>query len=128
MTIVFTKSELDYLAVKIAEILTQRYNIGADHGTPSSNPIADKPIKELPISTRLESVLQRYNMTEWTLREISYYHYDEYKRFRGLGKNTYLELRELVASAGLKFGRYRFRRRDDHRDIIIEKPTERNEG
>lgn len=50
MTIEFTRQELDYLALKIAEILSNRYNLGKDISNHEGNPAADKPIDEMDMS------------------------------------------------------------------------------
>ena len=127
MKIEFTRQELDYLALKIAEILSNRYDIGKDLSNHPNDPAADKPVGELPMSNRLHNCLKAAGVLEWTPREISYYSKRAWARFRNMGRKTFAEFEELLTSAGLKFGREYFPR-DENFDIIVQKPTFSHEG
>lgn len=122
MTIEFTQQELDYLALKIAEILSNRYNLGKDLSNNASNPTADKPIKDLPMSVRLFNCLKAAGVIEWTPREISYYSRQAWTRFRSMGRKTFAEFEDIIKCAGLEFGTEYFPR-DENYDVIVQKPT-----
>lgn len=127
MTIEFTQQELDYLALKIAEILSNRYNLGEDLANHANNPAADKPIDELQMSVRLRNCLRAAGVLDWTPREISYYSKRAWARFRNMGHKTFFEFEELLRSTGLKFGKEYFPR-DENFQIIVQKPTLSYEG
>ena len=120
MTIEFTKQELDYPAVKIAEILANR----CDASTIMCNATTDAPMRDLGISVRLHNILKILGVLDWTPREIAYYHSNEWKRFRNIGKKSFQELEDIIRNAGLTFGNNRFRR-DENYGIVIERPTEK---
>lgn len=120
MTIEFTKKELDYLAVKVAEILANRCDTSVIMG----NSTTDTPMRDLGISVRLHNILQTLGILDWTPREIAYYTANEWKRFRNMGRKSFQELEDIIHNAGLTFGKNRFRRDKDN-GIVIEKPTER---
>lgn len=127
MTIQFTQQELDYLALKIAEILSNRYNVGEDLANHAGNPAADEPIEEMIMSIRLHNCLRAIGVLEWTPREISYYSSRAWARFRNMGRKTFTEFEGLIKSAGLEFGREYFPRDEDFK-IIVQKPTMCHEG
>lgn len=120
MTIEFTKKELDYLAVKIAEILANRCDTSVIMG----NSTTDAPVRSLGISVRLYNILDTIGILDWTPREIAYYTANEWKRFRNMGRKSFQELEDIIRKAGLTFGKNYFRRDGDYR-CIIERPTER---
>ena len=120
MTIEFTKKELDYLAVKVAEILANRCDKSAIMG----NSTTDTPIRDLGISVRLHHILDAVGILDWTPREIAFYTANEWKRFRNMGRKSFQELEDIIHNAGLTFSKNRFRRDEDN-GIVIEKPTER---
>ena len=127
MTIEFTRQELDYLALKIAEILSNRYNFGKDLSNHANNPAADKPIEEMNMSNRLHNCLRAIGVLEWTPREISYYSSRAWARFRNMGRKTFAEFEDIIKSAGLEFGREYFPRDEDFK-IIVQKPSMCHEG
>lgn len=127
MKIEFTQQELDYLALKIAEILSNRYNLGEDLANHTNNPAADKPIEEMEMSNRLRNCLKAAEVLDWTPREIAYYSKRAWARFRNLGRKTFAEFEMLINSAGLQFGREYFPR-DESFHIIVQKPTFCYEG
>ena len=133
MKIEFTKDELDYLACKIAEILRHRIdvndvNVGTSDDKGSALAMADTPLSVIKMSTKLRSVIRSYGLQDWTPRDVAYYKALEWARLRGLGRKSHNELRDILRSAGLDFGFHYFRRGENIRTIIIEKPTERYEG
>lgn len=127
MTIKFTQQELDYLALKIAEILSNRYNLGKDLSNHANDPAADRPIKTMAMSVRLYNCLHVIGVLEWTPREIAYYSKWAWARFRNLGHKTFAELEEIIEGAGLQFG-YELFPRDENYDVIVQKPTFGHEG
>lgn len=127
MTIEFTRQELDYLALKIAEILSNRYNLGKDLSNHANNPAADKPIEEMNMSVRLRNCLRAIGVLEWTPREIAYYSKPAWARLRNMGRKTFAEFEAVIRSAGLEFGREYFPR-DENFSIIVQKPTMCHEG
>ena len=127
MTIEFTRQELDYLALKIAEILSNRYNIGKDLSNHANNPAADEPIAEMGMSVRLRNCLRTIGVLYWTPREIAYYSPRAWARFRNMGRKTFAEFEDIIKSAGLEFGREYFPRDEDFK-IIVQKPTICHEG
>lgn len=127
MTIEFTRQELDYLALKIAEILSNRYNLGKDLSNHEGNPAADEPIEEMGMSVRLRNCLRAAGVLRWTPREIAYYSKRAWARLKNLGHKTFAEFEELIKRAGLEFGREYFPRDEDY-NIIIRKPMTHHEG
>ena len=67
MKIEFTKDELDYLACKIAEILRHRIdvNVGISDDKGSALAMADTPLSEINMSTKLWSVIRSYGLQDW---------------------------------------------------------------
>lgn len=130
MKIEFTKDELDYLACKIAEILRHRIdvNVGTSDDKGSALAMANTPLSEIKMSGKLWSVIRSYGLQDWTPRDVSYYKGIEWARLRGLGRKSHNELHDILRSAGLDFGFHYFRRGENIRNVIIEKPTERYEG
>lgn len=127
MTIEFSQKELDYLALKVVEILSNRYNIGKDLSNHANNPAADKPIDDMSMSVRLRNCLEAIGVLEWTPREIAYYSKYAWARFRNMGRKTFAEFEDIIKSAGLGFGREYFPR-DENREILVQKPTMCHEG
>lgn len=128
MTIEFTKQELDYIAIKIAEILTNNaetlthtFEIGDNEHKPG-NERADVPIAYQGLSTRLYNVLRKAGLEYWTPRDLAYYSVNEYAKLRGMGKTHIKEFKGIVELSGLTFGRGKFKRGESHRELIIEKP------
>lgn len=130
MKIEFTKDELDYLACKIAEILRHRIDVNVDISDDKGSALAmaDTPLSEIKMSGKLWSVIRSYGLQDWTPRDVAYYKGLEWARLRGLGRKSHNELRDILRTAGLDFGFHYFRRGENIRTIIIEKPTERYEG
>jgi hypothetical protein len=130
MKIEFTKDELDYLACKIAEILRHRSDVNVGTSENNEEPLLppDTPLSEIKMSTKLWNVIRSYGLQDWTPRDVAYYKSLEWARLRGLGRKSHTELRCILLSAGLDFGCHYFRRGENIRTVIIEKPTERYEG
>lgn len=121
MTIEFNKKELDYLALKVAEIIYSRANHVSDLSNRGYDSAADKPIDELVMSVRLRNCLKAAGVLDWTPREIAYYSKRAWARFRNLGRKTFFEFEQLLDSVGLQFGKEYFPR-DENYDIIVQKP------
>lgn len=111
MKIEFTKEDLDYLAVKIAEIIQGNHKM-------VSTIDADLKLTNVKMSFRLREALldimhtNGYSPEDVTLRDVAQFHPDYFKRLRGVGRVAHTELIEIVAKAGLEWGRERpkFRR------------------
>ena len=110
MKIEFTKDDLDYLAVKIAEIIQGNHKM-------VSTIDADLKLMNVDMSYRLREALldvmqiNGYSPEDVTLRDVAKFHPDWYKRLRGVGRVAHTELIEIVAKAGLEWGRERLRYR-----------------
>lgn len=125
MLIEFTKDQLDYLALKIAEILQQRNGIlNASVNKKNTTSLADIPLQKIEMSILLKNLIRSYNLEDWTPRDVSYFRKSEW-RLHGFEKRACDELEKILQSAQLKFGTHYFTRGESRRDVIIEKPSER---
>ena len=110
MKIEFNKEDLDYLAEKIAELISENKQMKASID-------ADLKLKNVRMSYKLREHLydimeiNGYNKDYVTLRDVAKFHPDWYKRIRGIGRVTHTELIEVVAKAGLEWGRERLKYR-----------------
>lgn len=108
MKIEFTKEDLDYLAVKIAEIIQGNHKM-------VSTIDAGLKLTNVKMSFRLREALldimhtNGYSPEEVTLRDVAQFHPDYFKRLRGVGRVAHTELIEIVAKAGLEWGRERLK-------------------
>lgn len=126
MLIEFTKDQLDYLALKIAEILQQRNGIlNASVNRKNTTSLADIPLQKIEMPIQLRNLIRNHNLEDWTPRDVSYFRKAEWLRLHGFGKRACNELEKILQSAQLKFGTHYFTRGENRWDVIIEKPSER---
>lgn len=108
MIVQFEKADLDYLAERIAEIITEnkKMKVSID---------ADLKLKNVQMPDKLRESLydimeiNGYNKDYVTLRDVAKFHPDWYKRLRGVGRVAHTKLIEIVAKAGLTWGRERLK-------------------
>lgn len=128
MLIELTKDQLDYLALKIAEILQQQNGIlNASVNRKNTTSLADIPLQKIEMPIQLRNLIKKYNLEDWTPRDVSYFRKTQWLRLHGFGKRACNELEKILQSAQLAFGTHYFTFKDGKSkwDVIIEKPSER---
>ena len=119
MKIEFSQSDLQYLAVLIAEHICTLQDEKTKEEVVRSN--SERLIMDFPMSQRLKNALQRNDLEHWSLEDIACFRRREWMRMPSFGKKTFDEFESIILGAGLTWGRQLFRRDPQTWKIVVKK-------